>query len=167
MAWCIARTRYKEEERALQNLIQMGFNVLLPRLRVHRGKELELQLMFPRYIFIEINEHGKEWRYINNTRGVLQVFTSTPERPSLVPVSWMEQILTLGGVVEKFEDTFAFKRGDQLRFKEGPFKGHVGRCEWSTEHRVALLMNVLGHENIVLSEITALQLIAKADQDLR
>jgi transcriptional antiterminator RfaH len=166
MRWCVAQTKLHEEDIAIANLKKQSFQTFFPLLREHRGKETKLVPMFPKYLFVQINIDELGWLSINSTRGIKRLLTSCIDRPSLLPEGWVEDLMGQGGVLDLFMDASAFAKGDQVEFIDGPFKGHTGVCQWSSEKRVGLLLSLLGRETMILSESRTLRLAPKREPAL-
>jgi len=147
--WCVLQCRPGKTDFAGANVREQGFEVLVPKLRVHRARGEVLQPLFGSYIFTQITPEGTDWRPLSYTKGVLKVLCGSPERPSLLPRGWAEQLLALGGVIDRFEDALAFQRGDLAEFVSGPLCGQAGRVQWTGPRRIALLLQVLGRETCV------------------
>lgn len=152
LRWCVVQTLLREEDRAIENLKRQAFNVFYPLLREHRGKTLKVVPMFSRYVFVEIETDELDWLQISSTRGVKRIMTTCLERPSLLPVGWVEALMSAGEITDVFLDGLAFKKGDVIEFTEGPFQGQRGVCQWTSEKRVALLLDLLGRQTMVMTE---------------
>ena len=159
--WCVAQVKPKEDLVAVVNLRNQGFETFLPQLREHRGKETKIVSMFPGYLFIAVEMAERNWLRINGTRGVKRLMIATSQMPSLLPRGWVESLQERGGVTDLFIDALNFVKGDIIEFIEGPFKGQSGTCQWTSEKRVGLLLNVLGQDRLVLSEPRVLRVVQK------
>ena len=165
--WCVAQTQSQREAWAQENLLNQNFGVFLPFLREHKGKEVVLRTMFPGYIFIEVDEDTQAWKSINGTRGIYKVILSTIERPSFLPRGWLDGLMSLGGIVDSFEEVLKFSPGQVIEFVEGPFKGQRGVCRWSSGQRIALLMNILGNETVVQTRPESVRYVSSNRLDLQ
>jgi transcriptional antiterminator RfaH len=163
MRWCVAQVKPKEDEVAVVNLRRQLFNVCFPLVREHKNKETREVPMFPGYVFVEINPDTLLWISINSTRGVKRVMAHETYKPSFLPVGWVESLQASGAVMDIFLDAAAFKKGDTVEFTDGPFKGHRGVCQWSSEKRVGLLLDILGRESVVISESKALRIAQEGE----
>lgn len=161
LRWCVVQTKPREEAKAISHLENQEFRTFMPLLREHRGRETRTVPMFPRYLFVEIDTEERKWLSINGTRGVQRVMALTIEMPSLLPVGFVEHLLETRSVADWFFDALAFKKGDMVELTEGPFKGQQGVCQWTSEKRVSLLLNMLGRETLVSVEAHVVKPIKK------
>jgi transcriptional antiterminator RfaH len=76
MQWHMVHTKPKQEERALQNLKQLGYQCYLPTLPTEKLRQARLSVthepLFPRYLFVRMGEGNfdKSWTPIRSTNGV-------------------------------------------------------------------------------------------------
>lgn len=144
MAWGVVRTHGGEEARAEENLRRQGYTVLLPRFRARvkrRGRWLvELQPLFPRYLFVEIDG---AFRSIFGTRGVAELFMEG-ESPALVRRGEIEALCAdAEGIVDVAEVSIV---GSAVLVEGGVFDGHRGLCTGmlSGGQRATVLLQMLG-----------------------
>jgi transcriptional antiterminator RfaH len=166
--WCVVQTKPREEEIAVAHLRRQCFDVFLPLLKEpvvknHRGQEAKIVPMFPGYLFVAIHPATTSWLPIASTRGVKRMITSGPERPALLPTGWVEE-LQRRGTLDLFIDALSFSRGDTVEFIAGPFEGHIGKCNWISERRVGLLLDLLGRTVPVDCEPRLLKLVRRDDK---
>lgn len=136
----------KDREIAVNNLNSMGFTTFVPILRVRTANgERELS-MFGNYIFVRFDIISDRWQRIWNTRGVRGLLCMDEGKPSPVPREVIK-MLRKGDNVEDLVK--AFKVGETLRVKGGPFDGHEGFCCFSSTKRVIVLLHLLGEETRV------------------
>ena len=157
LRWCVVQTKPQKEALAIENLNNQKVKTFFPMLRERVGKEDKLRIMFPKYVFAEIEDDDQVWRSVHYSRGVQRVLLANPEKPSFVPKDFMNALLDGGSIVERFERVVAFTVGQRLEFIDGPFAGQVGVCQWSADKRVALLFDVLGSHRMVISDAIALR----------
>lgn len=144
-------TKPRQEEVALTNLERQGYEVYLPRLRKmrkHRGKRnLVIEPLFPRYLFIYLDSETDNWAPIRSTLGVASLVRFGTE-PAKVPGELVTQLrLSEGdeGLHEWAEPKLLV--GDRVRVAEGPLKGCEGiLLAKSGQERVMLLLEMLGKE---------------------
>ena len=76
MYWYLIYTKPRQEQRALLNLEQQGYECYLPlhaAEKLQRGKlSVVEEPLFPRYLFIQLDtsQTGKSWGPIRSTKGV-------------------------------------------------------------------------------------------------
>jgi transcriptional antiterminator RfaH len=155
--WCVVQTKPREEEVAVAHLRRQSFEVFMPLLRERKGTGAKVVPMFPGYVFVAIDLSTLAWLPIASTRGVKRLMTACFERPALLPLGWVEQ-MQAQGTLDMFTDSLSFKKGDKVEFIAGPFEGQVGVCQWTSERRVGLLLDMLGREVTVYSEPRMLKL---------
>ena len=63
--WILVYTKSRQEERAQENLEKQGFDTFLPRISSDQGSSKLIEAMFPRYLFLKINQ---ELTYFANAR---------------------------------------------------------------------------------------------------
>jgi transcriptional antiterminator RfaH len=150
--WYVVHTQPQHEVRAQINLERQGFVTYLPRYlksrRHARKTDFVPRALFPRYFFVALDLARDRWRAIQSTYGVNQVVV-VGERPVPLPDGILEDIrareaddgyVTLGlpsGV----------KVGSRVRLTDGIFNDYRGVIDRiSDDHRVAILLNLLGRE---------------------
>ncbi|MGV0953184.1 MAG: transcription/translation regulatory transformer protein RfaH [Fluviibacter sp.] len=73
-AWYLVQSKPRNETRALDNLVRQGYQTFLPMIeveRIQRGKLLKkMEPLFPRYIFLSLEEGNDNWGPIRSTLGV-------------------------------------------------------------------------------------------------
>lgn len=151
MRWCVVQTKPREEEIAVAHLRRQSFEVYLPLLRERRGLEAKVVPMFPGYLFVALRPGTFDHLPISSTRGVKRLMTTTVERPAFLPTGWVERLRD-AGTLDLFADSLSFTKGEQLQFIAGPFEGKIGTCQWTSDRRVKLLLEMLGREVTVYSE---------------
>jgi len=157
MPWLVVQTKPSSESLVKILLEKQGYQVLLPMLREVFAEGERIRPLFPRYLFAEYSLENQRWRPISYTRGVSRILLSGEDTPSRVPDVWIDNMKAMNAVVERIEDALAFKPGQKLQFKEGPFEGREGVCQWTSKERVAILLSLLGQNVVVYSKPAQLQ----------
>ena len=106
-----------------------------------------LVVLFPGYLFVQLNEKTQNWSPINSTKGVSN-FVKFGLNFAKVPTNVIEFIKTnQHATTEKLINLNNFKPGDKVQISDGPFKNWVAifKC-YKPDERVILLMNLLGNE---------------------
>lgn len=149
--WYLVYTKPRQEELALANLIRQGYQAYLPRLRhwrKHRGKRVEaIEPLFPRYLFILLDNQLDNWSPIRSTLGVASLvrFGADPARVPDAFVAHLQERESTDGLHEWAEPELV--AGDTVRVAEGPFQGYEGVVLAPTgQERVILLLNLVGRE---------------------
>ena len=146
--WSVARLQPHRERLALQCLGLAGFTVYLPRLRperVSRGRSREAcPPLFPGYAFVSIELQWSKARYGPGIVGLIMNGAS----PARVPDRVVAEICSreVGGLVE-LSKTRAFRRGDHVRIRRGPFAGRWAIfADMKPHERVEVVLGLLGGE---------------------
>jgi transcriptional antiterminator RfaH len=148
--WYVVHTRPRAEDKALRHLTDQGFEVYLPRYLRRRSHARKVERvaapLFPRYLFVHLDIDRTRWRAIASTVGVNH-FVCHGDRPVPLPTRVIEE-------VRGREDSAGFVRNDAamtlrpgtaVRVVDGPLTDLEGLFEAaSDEHRVAVLMSILG-----------------------
>jgi transcriptional antiterminator RfaH len=150
--WTVVHTHARSEERAAHHLRRQGYTVYLPtymKRRKHaRRVEAVSAPLFPRYLFVAIDEEAAMWRSIRSTVGVAGLLTRD-ERPVRVPPSVIDEIQSredaAGFIVTRPGSPFAL--GEKVLILEGPFADSYGLFGGITDdQRVILLLDLLGRK---------------------
>jgi transcription antitermination factor NusG len=146
--WAVARLQPHRERLALHCLGLAGFTVYLPRLRSERvshGRRMEMcPPLFPGYAFVSIELQWSKARYGPGIVGLIMNGAS----PARVPDRVVAEICSreVGGLVE-LSKTRAFRRGDHVRIRRGPFAGRWAIfADMKPHERVEVLLGLLGGE---------------------
>jgi len=141
--WYLIKTKPRQEKIAKQNLENQGYGVFCPIAKINN----QLIVLFPGYLFVQLNEKIQNWSPINSTKGV-SYFIKFGLNFAKVPTSVIEFIKTNQNITaEKLKNLNKFKPGDKIQISDGAFKNCVAifKC-YKSDERVILLMNLLGHE---------------------
>ena len=152
MHWYLIHTKPRQEFRAQENLSAQGFEVFLPKIGVQKLKNKNLEIvhepLFPRYLFICLDQVKSNWFPIKSTLGVHQIVRfgmgSDPAKvdPELIQILRMhEQKIAIPKSL--------FEAGELIRIKDGPLKGLEGHFqklvqEPSGQTRALILLEMLG-----------------------
>ena len=154
--WYLLKTKPRQEIIAKQNLKNQGYGSFCPIVKINN----RLVVLFPGYLFVQLNEKTQNWSPINSTKGVSH-FVKFGLNFAKVPTSVIELIKTNQHITaEKLKDLNKFKPGDKVQISDGAFKNWMAvfKC-YNSDERVILLMNLLGREqslNIKEKSVTAL-----------
>lgn len=117
---------------------------MLDVLRRRQGQHQKLlEPMFPRYLFIHLDEESENWSPIRSTRGVIRLvrFGLIPAR---VPDALIDQIRAL-----EVDHTISVEalpkmgEGDAIKIVEGAFAGHEGIFQaHSGARRATILLKI-------------------------
>lgn len=158
--WYVAQTHPLSEARAESNLRRQGYAVYLPRFAKRRRHARRVEIvprpLFPRYLFVGFDPEADRWRAIGSTAGVARLICQG-DSPCPVPDGVVEAIRAredAGGMVI-MSAAPRFKPGDRVRMLGGVFVDCLGLFEAvADEHRVAILLDLLGRQVRVLVDDT-------------
>lgn len=156
--WYLVYAKPRQEEVALRNLQQQGFETYLPRVRTTRrrgGRRINgIEALFPRYLFVRLDPVRDNWAPIRSTIGVTSLVRFGAE-PAEVPsslVAFLRGREDEGGL--QAIEPQRLSPGQAVRVEEGPLAGYAGIfLARSGRDRVVVLLNILGrHARLELEE---------------
>ncbi len=127
-AWYLVQSKPRNEARALENLVRQGYETYLPLMeveRLQRGKLLKkMEPLFPRYLFLHLEEGNDNWGPIRSTLGVAGLV-----RFGLAYAVVSNEVIE--AVRERTQDIkkSLFESGDNVRVVSGPLLGLEGIFE--------------------------------------
>lgn len=155
--WHLLMTKPREDARAEEHLRNQHYEIFRPLLKhyqLKRGKQVAVtESLFPRYIFIELDQEFSNWASIRSTRGVAGLVRFN-ELPAVAPpglVSELRALVDKDGVLDKTaSEPFIYKPGDRVQISVTSLKGlqAIVHAQLSTE-RVAILVNMFGKAQIL------------------
>lgn len=149
MAWYVIHTKPRQEQRALINLEQQGYQCYLPMYNLEKLRRVRLSIieepLFPRYLFINLDasRYGQNWAPIRSTWGVsgLVMFGSTPAKIDATIINLLRQ--QQQGL--SLDPQRLFSHGEQLLIADGPFAGLKAIYKMpSGENRAIVLIELMG-----------------------
>jgi transcriptional antiterminator RfaH len=147
--WYVIHTRPRQEQRALSNLQQQGYQCYLPLIPIEKLIQKRVSVieepLFPRYLFIclDAGRHGQNWSPIRSTWGVsgLVTFGSTPASVDNSLIDFMRR--QEQGYSQEPERLFA--QGESLYVADGPFSGVEAVYQMpSGDNRALVLIELMG-----------------------
>jgi len=144
--WVVAKTKACQEKRALNNLENQGFSVFLPYIIVKKFKKniwnIQKELLFPGYIFVDISSNNHLIHKINNTLGVFKLLAD-PETG--LPSVLSEYTVThIKNNIDKSLNINDISVGDNVIYTNGALSNIEGIVtEVSGKTRIKLLINLL------------------------
>ena len=141
--WYLVRTKSKQEDIAILNLENQNFHVYCPYALIRNKNEV----LFPGYIFIQLDKDTQNWSPIRSTKGVLY-FVRFGLSYAKIPDNIIEFIKTNQlNTAEKLKNINKFKSGDKVQITDGVFKNCIAIFKsYKSDERVILLMNILGQQ---------------------
>ena len=152
--WHLLMTKPREDERAESHLLNQDYELFRPMIRqfkIQGGKQVAVtEPLFPRYLFIRLDDVLGNWSKIRSTRGVAKMVRFT-DMPAKVPDSLIEELRSQcieDNIIDTIKDRpFVFEKGDEIEITEGSFRGLKAIIKAQVaEDRVLLLLNLLGKE---------------------
>ena len=148
--WYLIQTKPQQEAIAMLNLSGQGYTVFHPKV-VIKGKNISL---FPRYLFIQLDDKTQNWTPIRSTKGVSN-FVRFGLNFAKVPHQIIDLIKTQQRqTIDKIIDLSSHHQGDTVEIQIGTFKGQQATFHsYNTTDRVIVLLNLIGqHQKITLDE---------------
>ena len=141
--WYLIKTKPRQEKKAKQNLENQGYVAFCPITKINN----KLVILFPSYLFVQLDKNTQNWSPINSTKGVSH-FVKFGLNFAKVPISVIEFIKSNQHITnEKLKNLYKFKPGDKVQITDGVFDNCIAifQC-YKSDERVILLMNLLGRE---------------------
>ena len=141
--WYLIKTKSRQEKIAKQNLKNQGYETFCPVCKINN----RLAVLFPGYLFVQLNKKTQNWSPINSTKGVSH-FVKFGLNFAKVPTTVIEFIKANQHITtEKLKNLYKFKPGDKVQITDGVFENYMAifKC-YKPNDRVILLMNLLGCE---------------------
>ena len=124
-AWYLVQSKPRNEMRALENLVRQGYETYLPLMeveRLQRGKLLKkMEPLFPRYLFLHLEEGNDNWGPIRSTMGVAGLV-----RFGQAYAVVSDDVLEAVRVRTQDGKKALFSPGDSIRVVSGPLLGLEG-----------------------------------------
>ena len=157
--WFLVYTKTREEKRAKKNLENQGFETFLPMV-VYEDKNqptsIILEAMFPRYLFIKINEKKDNWTQIKSTRGVshLVIFGQQLAQVPNELIKFLKKRADNNDIIRQKITTHEFVKGDKLVIKKGILQGKEATfISKKSKKRVQILLRLVSQ--LITAEIPA------------
>ena len=145
-SYYLIHTKPNQEQIATNNLIAQSFTVFYPTAIIN-GKTVAL---FPRYIFIELDENTQNWMPIRSTKGVANFV-----RFGLRFAKVSNQIIDLiksqqHQTIDKIIDLSSHHQGDAIEIQTGAFKGQQDIFKnYNSNDRVTILLKLIGQQQTI------------------
>ena len=127
-AWYLVQSKPRNELRALENLVRQGYETYLPLMeveRLQRGKLLKkMEPLFPRYLFLHLEEGNDNWGPIRSTMGVAGLV-----RFGQAYAVVSDEVLAAVRARTQGVKKALFASGDSIRVVSGPLLGLEGVFE--------------------------------------
>ena len=145
-SYYLIHTKPNQEQIATNNLIAQSFTVFYPTAIIN-GKTIAL---FPRYIFIELDENTQNWMPIRSTKGVAN-FVRFGLRFAKVPNQIIDLIKSQQHqTIDKIIDLSSHHQGDTIEIQTGTFKGQQAIFKkYNSNDRVTILLKLIGQQQTI------------------
>lgn len=158
--WYLVQSKPRNEARALENLLRQGYETYLPLIeveRLQRGKLFKrMEPLFPRYLFLHLEEGNDNWGPIRSTLGVAGLvrfglaYATVPD-----PV-----IEAIRSRTQEIREAL-FAAGDSIQIVSGPLVGLEGVFEIADgEQRSFVLLEFMQKQQRVSVATTDLRAAA-------
>ena len=153
--WFLVYTKPRTESIGVTNLRNQGYEVFFPQIILDKPgvseEKLQIEPMFPRYLFVKLNKTKDNWTPIRSTTGISHIVTFGQE-PAVVPmslVSYMIQSSDNHGVLTQKREIKKYTMGDKVTIQSGVFQGQDAKFfSYNGRERVLVLLEFLGQESI-------------------
>ena len=144
--WYLIKTKSRQENVAIANLENQNYLVYCPSAKINN----KVVVLFPGYVFINLDQTSENWSPIRSTKGVLNFvrFGLSYAKISNRVIDFIkENELNTSNKIKKSNE---FKPGDKIEITEGVFKNCVAifKC-FKSDERVILLMNLMGQQQTI------------------
>lgn len=147
--WYAVHCKPQQDGRAELQLLNQAFDVFRPLVRVRRyrrGKVHDVkESMFPRYLFIRLDDADENWGPIRSPRGVngmVRWGNHVPVVPEAVILRLRESVAEDACVDMTHED--AYRPNEPVRITEGPFTGYDALYQARNgQERVVVLLEIM------------------------
>ncbi|MDB5824848.1 MAG: Transcription antitermination protein nusG [Herminiimonas sp.] len=142
-AWHVIYSKPRQEFRALEHLVNQGYDCFLPTLHDDTATESNKcsgdQPLFSRYLFVRLDPLSGKWCSIKNTRGVSGIL-KFGERFATLPDELVEALKDEPRTLSRE----VFASGERVEIKDGPFGGLEGVYQASDgQARAFILIEML------------------------
>ena len=147
--WYLIKSKPRQEDIAVNNLENQNYCTYCPKSVINK-KEV---VLFPGYIFIQLDKKTQDWIPIRSTKGVSN-FVRFGLNFAKVPNSVIEFIKSNElNTKDKMINLNNYKLGDNVQITEGVFKNCVAIFKsFKPNDRVMLLINLLGQQQSINTE---------------
>ncbi len=147
--WAVALCKSGSENVAVDNLQRQGFVSYIPKYLQRVGKVTKVKILFPRYIFVQIEE---QWHSINSTRGVSRLILTNENKPAVIQDEVIEELKSREdskGLIQ-LPSQGRFRQGENVTIANGVLEGYNGIYEGMRDaDRVRVLIDLLGRKVLI------------------
>ncbi|HIB30345.1 MAG TPA: transcription/translation regulatory transformer protein RfaH [Candidatus Thioglobus sp.] len=144
--WYLIQTKPQQEAVATKNLSNQGFDIFHPKAMI-KNKSVSL---FPRYLFIHLDDKNQNWTPIRSTPGVAN-FVRFGLNFAIVPNQIIKLIkIQQQQTIEKLINICSHQKGDSIEIKSGAFKGQKAVFQnYNSSDRVTVLLKLIGQQQAI------------------
>ena len=149
-SWYLIFSKARQEAVAQRNLERQGYQVFLPLVSQKscesRVRKTITAPLFPRYLFVELDQFTDNWSPIRSTRGV-QALVRFGEDAARVPQDLVQSLQSHAEDLSKcLLQKDRFDVGEKVALIDGPFSGYEGIIHAQQgQDRAIVLLNIVSH----------------------
>ena len=145
--WYVVKTKPRQENRALLNLRNQNFDVILPLIKT----SINCEPLFPSYIFVSFDIKENIWSKINNSYGVSKLLSlnGIPKQLDNNFIYHLKQIIDESGFVKR--SLFQIRTNMNVQINDGPFKGFFANViKKVSDERVKLMIDFFQRKTAII-----------------
>ena len=123
--WYLLQTKFKQENKAAQELQQQNISVFLPLYKLEKmvkgNKVVKEEPLFSRYLFAWLDVENTNWTSVRSTRGISN-FVAFGNGPAIVDQAIINELRQ----IDLLPKEAYFKIGEKVRVASGSLKGLNG-----------------------------------------
>ena len=120
--WYLLQTKFKQENKAAQELQQQNISVFLPLYKLEKmvkgNKVVKEEPLFSRYLFAWLDVENTNWTSVRSTRGISN-FVAFGNGPAIVDQAIINELKQ----IDLLPKEAYFKIGEKVRVASGSLKG--------------------------------------------
>lgn len=164
--WYLIHSKPKQETQAVLHLQRQNFHCYLPMLYVKKRRKQQYnyqrEVMFPRYLFIELDTTHDNWAPIRSTCGVHQLvrFGMQPAKlpHDLVELLREQEMLSAAAYAAGEQVLPSFQAGQKVLVADGAFAGYEAIFQQASGHaRALILLEIAGKQSQLRIDMHSLQ----------
>ena len=123
--WYLLQTKFKQENKAAQELRNQNISVFLPLYKLEKmvkgNKVIKEEPLFSRYLFAWLDVENTNWTSVRSTRGISN-FVAFGIGPAIVDQAIINELRQ----IDLLPNEAYFKTGEKVRIASGSLKGLNG-----------------------------------------
>lgn len=169
LGWYVAVTHHRAEIVAQEELTKQGIQAFLPKEKIRRivrgYPQDNVRPVFGGYIFANFDPIEQAWRFINSTRGIRSLISSSPERPTRIRNEIMAALIERCDgefipslVVDEVLSTF-IPVGATVKLTGGSYEKFRGPVTSVLDDRIKVMLQIFGRPSEVSVPRTLVELV--------